>query len=104
MERVEQPKINRGIYSFLTARNHDISEMNVILTLYAKTLGENRPKKNRREWYAKISKLAQSNFKEFKAFYNKNKKSFVVSISYEDWWQECNMDGTFAYNGVTDDF
>ena len=25
-------------------------------------------------------------------------------IDYDDWWQECNLDGSFAYNGVTDDF
>jgi hypothetical protein len=24
--------------------------------------------------------------------------------SYDKWWGECNMDGSFAYNGVTDDF
>lgn len=29
----------------------------------------------------------------------KNKKQ-----SYDEWWQEKNMDGSFAYNGVTDDF
>lgn len=23
---------------------------------------------------------------------------------YSEWWNECNTDGTFAYNGVTDDF
>lgn len=23
---------------------------------------------------------------------------------YDDWWQESNLDGSFAYNGVTDDF
>lgn len=23
---------------------------------------------------------------------------------YSTWWNECNTDGTFAYNGVTDDF
>ena len=28
----------------------------------------------------------------------------VSHKSYDDWWQECNMDGSFAYNGVTDDF
>lgn len=24
--------------------------------------------------------------------------------SYDEWWQERNLDGSFAYNGVTDDF
>ena len=24
--------------------------------------------------------------------------------SYDEWWSECNLDGSFAYNGVTDDF
>jgi hypothetical protein len=24
--------------------------------------------------------------------------------SYDEWWHEKNMDGYFAYNGVTDDF
>lgn len=26
------------------------------------------------------------------------------SQSYNDWWQENNLNGGFAYNGVTDDF
>lgn len=26
------------------------------------------------------------------------------SGGYDEWWQEKNMDGSFAYNGVTDDF
>jgi hypothetical protein len=25
-------------------------------------------------------------------------------LSYGTWWSQCNMDGSFAYNGVTDDF
>lgn len=104
MEKVDQPKINRGIYSFLSARGHDISTMNVVLTLYAQTIDMKRPKKNRRQWYADVSKLAQKNFKDFKKVYFDNKKNLVVSQSYEDWWQESNMDGSFAYNGVTDDF
>lgn len=104
MEKIKQPKINRGIYAFLAARNHDISTMNIVLTMYAKTLEKDRPRKNRRQWYADISKLAQSDFKRFKEFYSKNKRNFMISQSYEDWWQESNMDGSFAYNGVTDDF
>jgi len=24
--------------------------------------------------------------------------------SYDEWWQESNMDGSFAYSGVTDDY
>ena len=24
--------------------------------------------------------------------------------TYDEWWQRKNMDGSFAYNGVTDDF
>lgn len=27
-----------------------------------------------------------------------------LSYTYNDWWQQNNLDGTFAYNGVTDDF
>jgi len=26
------------------------------------------------------------------------------SYGYDEWWQEKNMDGSFAYNGVTEDF
>lgn len=38
--------------------------------------------------------------KRFKQRPNKRRRS----RSYEDWWQECNLDGSFAYSGVTDDF
>jgi len=36
--------------------------------------------------------------RDWRTKYETNKQS------YDDWWQECNMDGSFAYNGITEDF
>lgn len=106
MERVEY-KLDKGIFSFLAMRSHHLQTMYRILTQYAGTLEMSRPKKNRLRWYTQVSELAQMNFSEFKKFYNKNKQDFPVfdpNSSYEDEWQESNLDGSFAYNGVTEDF
>ncbi len=102
----ENQKLQKGIYSFLTRQRLSVSGMHQVLKLYAESREMSRPKKNRLEWYSTISHLAQADFKTFKRIYNKNKKnlSYNNSQSYEDWWDECNTDGSFAYNGVTEDF
>jgi hypothetical protein len=50
--------------------------------------------------------LGAKDFVEFKKLYNKNKKqlSYDYRQTYDEWWDECNTDGSFAYNNVTDDF
>lgn len=52
-----------------------------------------------------------SNWQEFLAFVTSetgiqfNKRPYKKRHKdYDDWWQEQNMNGGFAYNGVTDDF
>lgn len=97
-------KIDKGIYNFLINRGISMSEMRRLLALYALSKDVKRPKKNKHEWYSKISSLAQMNFAEFKKFYNKNKLTSVRSQSYDEWYEESSMDGSFAYNGVADDF
>lgn len=102
----EDQRIQKGIFSFLSRQGLSIAGMQQVLTLYAQSREMTRPKKNRLKWYAEVSQLAQQDFKTFKNIYNKNKKnlSYDNSRSYDDWWNECNLDGSFAYNGVTDDF
>ncbi len=102
----ENQKLQRGIYSFLTKQGLSVAGMRQVITLYAATKDMKRPKAKRMEWYAEISHLANNDFAAFKKVYNKNKKdlSYDNSQSYDDWWNECNTDGTFAYNGVTEDF
>lgn len=36
--------------------------------------------------------------------FTKSKKQRREESSYDRWWNARNMDGSFAYNGVTDDF
>ncbi len=83
-----------------------MSGVHKILTMYAETRQMSRPKKKRLEWYATISKLAAQDFATFKRLYNKNKKNLPYSYrqSYDEWWDECNTDGSFAYNNASDDF
>jgi hypothetical protein len=102
----EDQKIQRGIFSFLTKQALSIAGMHQILMIYAQSKDMIRPKKNRLKWYSEVSHLANNDFPAFKSLYNKNKKnlSYDNSQSYNDWWNECNLDGSFAYNGVTEDF
>lgn len=100
----EKIKINKGIFNFLMKQGLNVPHMRHVLTLYAKTKDKTPPKKNRGQWYADISEEAQGDFKSFKKVFNKHKDKIPVHQTYEDWWNECNLDGTFAYNGVTDDF
>ena len=99
---MELPKLHKGVFSFLTRNGYDIHQMRKILFLYAEYKGKKKPKKGRVHWYVAISNDAASDFKDFKRFFNANK--FPRKASYDEWWQESNMDGSFAYNGVTEDF
>lgn len=98
--------LQRGIFSFLNKQGLSVTGMRQVLYLYGQTKDMQRPKKFRLEWYAEVSQVAQGDFQAFKKVYNKNKDklSYSNSRSYDEWWQECNMDGSFAYNGVTEDF
>lgn len=80
--------------------------------LYPKETDSNSSKKywtDKRIKHATIE-YANDNFGKFlKIVSAKTGQSFKqnknnVSRDYNDWWQERNLDGTFAYSGVTDDF
>ena len=98
-------RINNGIYAFLSRQRLDVKGMKQVLEAYAKSINNPKPSgKNKNTWYAEISESAQGNFKAFKKVFNKAEKNIPRRDSYADWWNECNLDGSFAYNGVTDDF
>ncbi len=97
-------KLNSGIFNFLNKQGLSIHEMRRIISLYALSIGIKRPKKARLEWYSKITELAQNDFVNFKKIYNKNKEIKKKIRTYDDWYQECSFDGSFAYNGVADVF
>lgn len=97
-------KLNSGVFSFLNKQGLSIREMRRIISLYALSIEIKRPKKARLEWYSKITDLAQKDFANFKKVYNKNKEIKKQIRTYDDYYQECSFDGSFAYNGVADDF
>jgi hypothetical protein len=101
---LENQKLQKGIHSFMYRKGIAMSGMRYVLTQYALTIDKKKPKKNKLEWYAEISKLANEDFIAFKKVYNKCKGNVVHYQTYDDWWSESNLDGSFAYNGVTDDF
>jgi endoglucanase Acf2 len=78
--------------------------MRRILSLYGLSINIKRPRRVKAEWYLNISNLAQQDFKNFKKVYNANKVITNHVQSYDDWYDTCNLDGTFAYNGVANDF
>ena len=101
---LENQKLQKGIHSFLAKKGIAMSGKRFVLAAYAYSLGMKKPKKNKLEWYAKISYLAQEDFPAFKKVYNSCKSKVNHYQTYDDWWGESNLDGSFAYNGVTDDF
>jgi len=102
---MEKMKIDSGVFSFLANRGLKLCAMRRILTLYAADIhGIKRPRRVKAEWYVIISELAQKDFAVFKKSYNKHKENKKANKSYNDWYDECSMDGSFAYNGVADDF
>jgi hypothetical protein len=100
----ENQKLQKGIYSFLNKKGIAMSGMRYVLVQYALTRELKKPKKKTLEWYATISNLAQQDFAAFKKVYNKCKGNVKHYQTYDDWWDECNTDGSFAYSGVTEDF
>jgi hypothetical protein len=102
---MEKMKIDSGVFSFLANRGLKLCDMRRILSLYALDIhGIKRPRKVKAEWYVIISELAQQDFATFKRIYNKHKERRAPIKTYNDWYDECSIDGTFAYNGVADDF
>jgi len=49
-------------------------------------------------WQDFLSFITSKTGVEFK------KRPYKKHRHYNDWWQENNLNGIFAYNGVTDDF
>lgn len=101
---MERYKLNKGVFSFLAKQGLSVHDMRSVINSYAMTIGEKRPKKDREKWYSTISELIANDFKNFKKVYNSNSIKISKQTSYDDWYQESSMDGTFAYNGVADDF
>ena len=58
-------------------------------------------------YYVEICKHIQANWQSFMDFYGTIKTIYPRHFhkhNYRSWWNECNLNGSFAYNGVTDDF
>lgn len=101
---MEKIKINNGVFYFLSKQKCSIHDMRRILSLYGLSINIKRPRRVKAEWYLNISNLAQNDFRNFKKVYNANKVLTNHVQTYDDWYDTCNLDGTFAYNGVADDF
>lgn len=67
-------------------------------------------KKKGNYFYNKVSALIQADWNTFMKWYKSQKYPSTAkpkkrnNRQYSDVWQEKNLDGSFAYNGVTDDF
>ena len=102
---MEKIKLHPGVFSFLANRGLSLSEMRRILSIYSLEVHNiKRPRKVKAEFYVITSELAQQDFKTFKKCFNKHKERKSPIKTYNDWYDECSIDGTFAYNGVADDF
>jgi hypothetical protein len=90
-----------GVFKWLRNRDHDVEIAKRILNDYAKhnELMIKAPKR--------VAEVIQNDFSSFVEWYKKNKNKyprFEKIETYDEWWSRKNLDGSFAYNGVTDDF
>lgn len=94
-------KIQKGIFCYLNNRGLSVSQMRGAIKQFYKV--NDQPISHT---FDQKQEYVCNNFSKFKKYI---KQTFVISYdshmnSYEDWWEERNLDGSFAYNGVTDDF
>jgi hypothetical protein len=97
-------KLNKGIFVFLNKNNLTLGGMCKVLVAFAQDMKLEVPEKKDNQWYEDMSDLAQDNFKKFRNVFNKMPTLELRQQTYDEWYQEANMDGSLAYNGVTDDF
>lgn len=102
---MEPAKLNQGIFTFFIKNGLDHSEMHRILKFYAKEhLDRTLPTRRHLKWYASISEKAGEDFENFKKCFNKHKRrNRRRAQTYDEWFVESSLDGTFAYNGSADD-
>jgi hypothetical protein len=104
-----QPKIQRGFYN-LFVRKYKIPVTTLIECL--EDFRKQRQPDIHHPWgTAGTLKEASFHFEDFlklvsektgKTFGGKRPRNYEGG--YDEWWQESNVDGAFAYNGVTEDF
>lgn len=108
----DNEKINKGVYCYLLKKGCSLNDMKTALHIYASDLKLILPKDRHAKdaetnrWYSATSSVAQQDFEAFKAsfFANKHKIISVKTQTYDDWFEEASMDGSFAYNGSAEDF
>lgn len=98
--------INKGVFNILYRKQgFTVNSIREILRDYGKNeLNQIYPKKNRPKYYTSVSEIIQEDFGKFIFWLGKNRKYYHLRDDYNDWYQESSFDGTFAYNGVADDF
>jgi len=96
-------KIQKGIFCYLNNRGVGVHQMRWAIKQFFK---ENYVHfENNQFTFEDKQQYACDNFQNFKKFI---KRTFINQqrdlSSYEDDWNEKNLDGSFAYNNVSDDF
>lgn len=96
------PLIQKGIFCYLNNRGLSIHQMRWAIKQFFK---ENYvPFENNQFTFEMKQQYVTENFMAFKKFV---KRIFINNdgpTSYENYWQENNLNGGFAYNNATDDF
>lgn len=98
--------INKGVFNILYRKQgFTINSIREILRDYGKNeLNQIFPKNNRPKYYNSVSEMIQEDFRKFIKWLRKNRKYYHLRDDYNEWYEESSFDGTFAYNGVADDF
>lgn len=105
MKNKAKLKIPGRIWFFFHKRNvGDVGFMLTIMQGYYHKLSGNNIKLNQQQ----INDLTEDIYSHFDSFKEyaimRIKKRRKSSNSYNDWFNKCNTNGDFVYNGVTEDF
>jgi hypothetical protein len=98
--------------NYLTRRGFTMHQAHKIIKRYGRQLKIELAFGDQK-YFDIVGDAIQEDFQKFRLFFNSVKADYPqkkkpvrsnFSKSYDEWWQEKNLDGSFAYNGVTDDF
>lgn len=100
---------------YLTDRfKYNLKQGNKIIARYGNHIGKPKPENATIKYYKSVSDEIGKDFWKFILFTKtikddykrdfKTKRSNVKRYDYDDSFQEMSFDGSFAYNGVTEDF
>lgn len=105
----KRPKNQKGLHRLLCERRSIAPEMVVECLEEYRTTNQTNPHEPWSKEFTLDVISHENNFSKFLEIVSRKtgckfKKNPYSKEGYDEWWQRKNMDGSFAYSGVTEDF